>query len=226
MTLKSLACPSLGTEQGVTWKFYYNPGNGVFVFAKVGDDSGYYRLGIASGIIRVHFYGPGAVTFSSSPSELGFIATSDYNITENTISTELNQEVIANGNICQGKVCMWNVTIDSGNTCAGIYISGTDFGLEICPFAGNVTYSPTCKYNTCYPCDCDCATCFGPNAYLCSSCPAGRYLHPIQLNCARGCSEVILQTHRVGLVINVTHLALTALGPHPMNVSPAVHLNC
>ena len=83
---------------------------------------------------------------------------------------------------------MWNVTFDSGNACAGIYTSDTDFGPEICPFAGNATYSPTCKYNTCSPCDCDCATCFGPDYYLCSSCPAGRYLHSIQLNCVGGCS--------------------------------------
>ena len=38
--------------------------------------------------------------------------------------------------------------------------------------------------------------------------------------------RAILQTHRVGLVINVTHLALSALDPHLMNVSGAIHLNC
>ena len=41
LTFKSLACPSLGPEQDVTWKFYYSPSNFRMYFEKIGDHSGF-----------------------------------------------------------------------------------------------------------------------------------------------------------------------------------------
>ena len=169
-----LSCPAIDTTISSTWRISLNNAANTIYFEKIGDSTGYLTANfMATPYYRIHFLAAASVTVSPSPSQLGFQTTSEYNVTMDKISATLNQEVVALGNYC-GSFCTWNVTFDGSQTYAG-FGSSSDY-FEISPYDGYITPGSTCTTYTCYPCDCNCLTCAGPTAEMCTSCPSGKYL--------------------------------------------------
>lgn len=182
------SCPSVDRTQGSTWRITaFRSQSFNITFEKLEDSSGYLSTVQPFGVIRLRFKGAGSVTVSPSPSQLGFLSTTIYNATATQISTTLNEEVIAFGNTCTD-LCVWNITFDDSPVCVGFGDpSDTTQYFEICPNSGEITPGSTCKSYGCYPCHCNCETCTGPEANMCTTCPSGRFKLPSSRVCTTQC---------------------------------------
>ena len=188
--LISFACPTIDLIENATWKISTHLRQTYYTYIeKIGDSSSFFAFPTNSWpAFKVHFMGAGSINVSPSTTNLGLETNVNFTVTSNKISTVRDGETISIGSVQLWHLSSFNVTFD-GPGCVGICEFGsTSNCYEICPYSGYISPGSSCNNYTCYPCDCNCFTCFGPFRGMCSSCLPGLFLDVVNL-CATDCGQ-------------------------------------
>ena len=171
------------TEFTMTYDMWRN----ITYINKVGDMEGFTTIkgydNTAYPQYAIRFNGPGIVSaypssiqsYMTLPNNVNFTLQSGYKIVYN--GTE-NVTIYHNSAIIY--YLFANFTLLEGNVCAGItYQKNASTFIGVCSEQGAVVIPSDLTMNcssynsSCYPCDCDCSSCFGPGSGTCRSCKAG-----------------------------------------------------